>query len=395
MKKILIITIIICIFYYFYEAYLKISKYKYDEKYYSRIDSLCKLIVDNSELDLNKYFNQLNEIEKIKFINKLIKISDCFQDNKNILDALFKIRNKQYSVYLGNKFLNSNNYNMYLYYIKMLDDELKYFALLSGFHHENKDLKEVLVNEYCKLDEKYHYNTLRSDIADEIKFISLTCLIDKEENLDRKIKLLIENFDILKNSNENFQIFLNFFSKYKDKFFEPLVLAWLKNRDNVILNLIKYYDTNVLLNLMKKINIDVSYSDLIVELKESSIPFLVDGLKNKDYNYRFSCADLLVKMTKKYPEATKFLIDEIYKNNLKFIADNYPFYIRIGIEGTEKILLNALNSYFGVQMCNDYLNCENYILEAGAVEIAHKKGYNIFKTEGRNDGPKWGELKSN
>ena len=39
--------------------------------------------------------------------------------------------------------------------------------------------------------------------------------------------------------------------------------------------------------------------------------------------------------------------------------ENYPFYIRLGQDNTEKILLKALDQNFSTEMCVDYLNCGN------------------------------------
>jgi hypothetical protein len=132
-------------------------------------------------------------------------------------------------------------------------------------------------------------------------------------------------------------------------------------------------------------------AELLARLGETSLSTLISKMKNKDVAVRYAAAKALVLMTKYEPQATSDLIEAFDNSNLGAVANNYPFYIRLGRAGTESLLLKALKYKFSTKMCLDFLNCGNAEMESGATDIAHENGYIVFtEYDSRHDGPIWG-----
>ena len=131
--------------------------------------------------------------------------------------------------------------------------------------------------------------------------------------------------------------------------------------------------------------------DLLAHIGKPAVNALMSKMKSYEQKVRFSAADALVKMLKYNPDAVENLMQAFDNSNIGAIARNYPFYIRMGLSGTEDLLLRALHYNFGKKMCLDYLNCGNYQLEQGATYIAGEYGYRVHPEIGDYNGPKWGE----
>jgi len=123
---------------------------------------------------------------------------------------------------------------------------------------------------------------------------------------------------------------------------------------------------------------------------ESAVQPLLRKMKSSNQDDRYAAADALVKISKTHPSAVQNLTDVFDNGSLKGIAKNYPFYIRLGASGTEKLLLKALRNNFSEEMLKDYLNCGNGVVEDGARAIASEKGYMVYQSIGSNNGPTWG-----
>ena len=78
---------------------------------------------------------------------------------------------------------------------------------------------------------------------------------------------------------------------------------------------------------------------------QSAVPALLAALKSNDTDKRFAAADVLVRMQRSAPESVVPLMSALEEDNLKFVATNYAFYIRLGQLGTEEVLIRALNKY--------------------------------------------------
>jgi hypothetical protein len=122
-----------------------------------------------------------------------------------------------------------------------------------------------------------------------------------------------------------------------------------------------------------------------------AVPKLMEALKSKDQNVRFGAADSLVLIQKADPALVSDLMAALEESDTKFIAGNYPFYIRLGLAGTEDTLSRALDKNGTKDMCVDYLNCGNDKLAMAAESWAHKHGYTVITTPGSHNGPQWGE----
>ena len=79
------------------------------------------------------------------------------------------------------------------------------------------------------------------------------------------------------------------------------------------------------------------------------------------------------------------------EEDLKPVAANYAYYIRLGRAGSEDVLIRALNKHGDKDMAVDYLNCGNDTLEQAAQDWAANHGYEVYTTPGVAGGPQWGE----
>jgi HEAT repeat protein len=93
------------------------------------------------------------------------------------------------------------------------------------------------------------------------------------------------------------------------------------------------------------------------------------------------------------PSAVEFLTDALKDKKLDIIAGAYYFFIRRGEEGTEDILIEALNKHGNVNMAEDYLNCGNGQLEKAARTWATDHGYTITEWPIGDSGKSWGANK--
>jgi HEAT repeat protein len=137
---------------------------------------------------------------------------------------------------------------------------------------------------------------------------------------------------------------------------------------------------------------DISDSSAMILLARIGDPIVAKMkklMKNKDQSIRFAAGEVLVKMLKYHPESLESLTSAIDSESTRIIAINYPFYIKLGQKGTEKLLLKSLDRHLTTSMLNDYLNCGNSEIELEAKSIGKKHGYWISTSPGFHYGPKW------
>lgn len=167
--------------------------------------------------------------------------------------------------------------------------------------------------------------------------------------------------------------------------------AWYeKKRSSSLLNAIKSFNSDAIAVLVNRIEKDTVAVDLLARFGHPVVNTMIEKMKDKDQNIRFAAGDVLVQMQKYDPDAINILTSAIDESGTRIIAKNYPFYIRLGQFGTEKLLLKTLDIYFNQEMCVDYLNCGNTELESGATDIAAKHGYWVRQSFGSHYGPRWG-----
>ena len=135
---------------------------------------------------------------------------------------------------------------------------------------------------------------------------------------------------------------------------------------------------------------DSSAKTLLARIGDPIVAKMKKLMKNKDQSIRFAAGEVLVKMLEYYPESLESLTSAIDSESTRIIAINYPFYIKLGQKGTEKLLLKSLDRHLTTSMLNDYLNCGNSEIELEAKSIGKKHGYWISTSPGFHYGPKWG-----
>jgi len=80
-----------------------------------------------------------------------------------------------------------------------------------------------------------------------------------------------------------------------------------------------------------------------------------------------------------------------YTESLKgVVAENYAYFIKEGIKGSEYFLAAALNASNNVAMAVDFLNCGNETLKGEATNWATSHGYTVVQTGTSTSGPQWG-----
>ena len=129
----------------------------------------------------------------------------------------------------------------------------------------------------------------------------------------------------------------------------------------------------------------------LVKLGAAAVPALSSRVGSDDGELKWVAANILIRIARSDPDAIKPLIDLLHNGSIDGVAARYAFFIRLGYEGSEDMLIDALNAYGNETMCEDYLNCENNKLEKAAEEWATSRGYFITTSPiSSYAGPVWG-----
>lgn len=171
---------------------------------------------------------------------------------------------------------------------------------------------------------------------------------------------------------------------------EKLFEIWKNSNSEIVLNTILYFDNYAAEYFIPKIISDEKAKKLVSHFGESVVDDLKEMMQNSSSETRYAAAEVLIKMIKLHPEAVKSLTNALKDEDLSTIANNYPFYIRLGAKGTEDLLLMTLRKNFNLTMGVDFLNCGNEYIEKGTVLIAKKNGYSVTSNVMFNSGPIWG-----
>ena len=131
-------------------------------------------------------------------------------------------------------------------------------------------------------------------------------------------------------------------------------------------------------------------ANILARVGRNALPALYELMNSDNQKERFAAADALVAMLQFHPNDLDDLTSNLEDSQTIAIAEKYPFYIRLGQQGTENLLLASLKDHFTRNMCLDFLNCGNDSIESGAADIAEQKGYNVYRGAGFHSGPKWG-----
>lgn len=301
--------------------------------------------------------------------NALQKIITSIIQSKNISDSL-----KTQSIMYGLKTPELKNENG----LTNFQDSL----LLELYKLGEDNISELLYHKEMisinALKKIITYNIQSKNISTDLKKQSILCGLKTIEN------------------DENFQSFLiNSAKKFGNNMMIKLINDWYIDQSEGLFKAIISFGNNAIPYLIKQLgeNETKKVEDLLAHIGQPAVNSLMVKMKHKDQNVRFAAADALVKMSKYHPNAVRNLtnaFDNQSNQSISIIAKNYPFYIRMGLSGTEGLLIKALDNYFSYGMCIDYLNCGNGQIEEGAKIIANKNGYHVFKSPGSHYGPRWG-----
>ena len=171
-----------------------------------------------------------------------------------------------------------------------------------------------------------------------------------------------------------------------DRLFED----WKKTKSEITLNSILSFNNYSSDYFISYTIADEQARNLVAHFGEPVVDDLKIMMQNSNSETRYAAAEVLIKMIKFHPEAVKSLTDALKDEDLSMIANNYPFYIRLGAKGSEDLLLMTLRDNFNLTMGVDYLNCGNPYIEKGTIAIAKDNGYHVTSNVGINSGPIWG-----
>ena len=206
---------------------------------------------------------------------------------------------------------------------------------------------------------------------------------------EKKIDLIVKGLKIKDKTNLFRPVLIEAIGHHGETAMIKLIEAWHKDKKSSgILEGLRSFGDDLINHLIQDLAKQKGVEDLLARIGDPAVSSLTSKLKSKDLDDRFAAADALVLMTYYHPSAVSHLINAIDRQTVGVVAQNYPFYIKLGQAGTEKLLLEVLRSRFSEQMCKDYLNCGNEQIEEVATDIAHANGYFVLPDFGQHVEPK-------
>ncbi|MBP6754669.1 MAG: HEAT repeat domain-containing protein [Bacteroidia bacterium] len=274
--------------------------------------------------------------------------------------------------------------------------DFKAIDLIETNYADNTPLIE---ETYTNIINYYANNFNKFDEKDQLlAFVFINKMIGSESKTKLKNEALVNIFvsGLGNSSTINFNYELNkLIIKFENSDSEKIVLDrlldnWKKNKSKITLNSILYFENYSSDYFVAFIVFDDKVKDLVAHFGESVVVDLKIMMQNPDIEVRYAAAEVLIKMIKLHPEAVKSLTDALKDEDLSMIANNYPFYIRLGAKGSEDLLLMTLRKNFNLTIGVDFLNCGNPYIEKGTIAIAKDNGYHVTSNVGVNSGPIWG-----
>lgn len=337
--------------------FLKILISNYGQKLISMF--LFILIVSCAQVPIEEQVEEIF-VEKDSIERKEIAIDLAKTENVNVIDLI----NKHYSANLV--LTEEANKNLLYGYSKILDD--------NSFDNKSNIINCIkLVTEPDTISMGYQKGYPEPTPINS-----------------SKIKYIINGLSI--NGTKDFENCLVTSAKKHGRFaMESIIKSWQNgNNSNGLFNSIIAFDTDAIGYLCVQLEDKIKNEDLLARIGKAAVPYLKEQMGNSEQYVRFAAADALVKMITYHPEAVKSLTNALNNESLDIITNNYPFYIRLGLKGTEEILLKALDYNFSENMGVDYLNCGNPEIESRTKEIANSHGFSIIPGFGGHNGPRWG-----
>ena len=110
---------------------------------------------------------------------------------------------------------------------------------------------------------------------------------------------------------------------------------------------------------------------------DAAIEALIDVLKDKNGDVRRSAADFLGILRSKPVAIALDAVLDATPVDIEVVAGAYYYFIRKGMPGTERLLVEGLNLHGNVSMAQAFLNSGNEVLEDAAHAWAKRNGYGI------------------
>jgi hypothetical protein len=341
--------------------------------------------------------NQANKMYVTEALdNMLLRFSVLIKDKNSqekVIHCVGAMQTIKSAIFIGEQSMLSDIKHIAFGYLKKLPTDLKKEAIISGLKIDSGAMQDSLIFEYYSLghsDLEYILDNPANVSNSSLQKVISTNLSKSDFSEELKVKSIIAG--IMEADDDKFKLYLLNLSKaYGNKPLSKLYEKWLQDKDSdKLLRAIDAYGSDALVYLGGKLGNDKNAEELLARIGKPAVGTLMGQMKSSDQKVRFAAADALVMMVRFNPDAVSNLTQAFDNGSLGAIANNYPFYIRLGQSGTEDLLLKALNAYFNRPMCLDYLNCGNQEIEEGSKKIAEARGYNIFSREGHHDGPQWG-----
>ncbi len=263
--------------------------------------------------------------------------------------------------------------------------------LLLGLHTDNiaiAALKDIL-DRYAEI--------IRARPEETDKVLACVRFITEPENLptgelnEKKVELIVYALQISGLKEVYRSTLINSALMHGKLAMLKLVDASYQNINSAgLLESIKAFEDDVVVLLSERMEADSLAVELLARMGKVAVNVMVEKMKDPDRTIRFAAGGVLAKMTNYDPNAVDFLTSAFDNEGTKIVAENYPFYIRMGKAGSEELLLKALDKHFREDFCLDFLNCGNPIIESGAHKIATKRGYVVTRSKGYHSGPIWG-----
>lgn len=330
-----------------------------------------------------------------KMLERYKQICSSTDKEQQAMKCIALIPSIEAANYLGELAVtSSNNGSMALEYIKKMPLANKKSALLTGLSKDVNGVNDSVL---------YYYLATGNNATTELIAVSnqlATAHIEAIIELILSSKSTSDNskYDAIvcglrrKDLSVNFREFLNKSLKDlgRDYMLRLIEDYYADSNSDGLLVALRDYGNEVVNYLITQLAKDERAEELLAKLGDNAVSALTSKMKSNDQDIRFAAADALVKMYKYNPSSVQHLTDAFDSQSVGAVAQNYPFYIRMGLAGTEELLLKALDKRFSESMCLDYLNCGNGYVERRANEIAEEHGYYVYSDFGSHSGPIWG-----
>lgn len=139
-------------------------------------------------------------------------------------------------------------------------------------------------------------------------------------------------------------------------------------------------------------DVKVGAAKKLIEIGEPAVNSLIFALKEEDYSIRWLSAATLCKLS--HLPLVKRLVseidDDISEEDIEMASWAYPFYILMGVPGSDEIMVKALEKYGDEVMAEDFMNCGNKILADAAYKWAEDNGFEVEQKESTVGTLKWG-----